>query len=151
MVSWEAKDFLSKILQLDSKDRWKASEIMKHPWLHPPDNPANSTTNNNNNNNVAITELVLPSHMLSDNNNHIDIDDENEEEDETTIQHYDLSTNLPYLRDFYHRRISYLSLKISSNPIQFVKIGRYCCEKMVAMIDNTLSVIDMNIECNEVG
>jgi serine/threonine protein kinase len=143
-VSSQAKDFIAKCLQLDSKDRMKAMDLIKHPWINPealPPSPvataadpilspttSSSKYNNNNNHNVSRRR----SESFS-----------TEDDDDDIIQHYDLSKNLPLIRHFYDRRISYISLSVSSNPVNFVKIGRYSEEKHVAVVNNKLSVLDM--------
>lgn len=122
-VSHEAIEFIMKTVVIEPKERPRADELPKDPWLL-----------------QSIGEAAIErNYAQSKENDQAMIDEQLIES-----RKHDLTLNLQFLRSYQEQRVSMQTLIVSSGAITFFKLGRYVCEKNLALLTDK-PLLDVNI------
>jgi len=127
-VSPEAIDFIMKTLLMEPKERPRADELPRSTWLV-----------------QSIGEAAMERNFAQSKAN----DESLVLQVSAEARNHDLTMNLPSLRAFQEQRMLMQTVTVSG-AITFFKIGRYVCEKNLALLTNKplfeIHVVDSDVD-----
>lgn len=112
-----------KALLIEAKERPRADELPKSPWLL-----------------QSIGEAAMERNFAQSIGNDQALINEQLAES----RKHDLTLNLQSLRNFQEQRVSMQTLMVSSGAITFFKLGRYVCEKNLALLTDK-PLLEINV------